>query len=50
MCKNCGSTENLEAHHIQPKTRFPELSLTLDNGVTLCKKPCHYEIHGVVLA
>jgi len=45
MCKNCGSTENIQAHHIQPKILFPELSLTLNNGVTLCFK-CHRLVHG----
>ena len=45
MCKNCDSTENLNAHHIMPKADFPELSLDLDNGVTLCDK-CHGDMHG----
>lgn len=45
MCKLCGSKENLNAHHIQPKQDFPELSLDLDNGITLCKK-CHGKTHG----
>lgn len=45
MCKNCGSTENLNAHHIMPKGEYPELSLDLDNGVTLCED-CHSEVHG----
>lgn len=48
MCKNCDSTDNLHAHHIQPKALYPELSLDLDNGVTLCKK-CHSELHGFEL-
>jgi len=45
MCKLCDSTIQLNAHHIYPKLLFPELSLDLSNGVTLCKK-CHGEIHG----
>ena len=45
MCKNCDSKDNLNAHHIQPKNDFPELSLELDNGITLCDK-CHGELHG----
>jgi len=44
MCKNCDSTENLNAHHIQPKSLFPELSLDLDNGITLCVD-CHESVH-----
>jgi 5-methylcytosine-specific restriction endonuclease McrA len=39
-CINCGSTKQLEAHHILPRAQFPELALKIDNGVTLCKK-CH---------
>lgn len=45
MCKLCDSRENLNAHHIMPKALFPELSLDLDNGVTLCNK-CHSDVHG----
>ena len=45
MCKNCGSKKNLNAHHIKPKSEYPELSLDLDNGVTLCEK-CHGKKHG----
>ena len=45
MCKNCGSKENLNAHHIKPKSKYPELSLDLDNGITLCED-CHSDIHG----
>ena len=45
MCKNCSSKKNLNAHHIMPKIDFPELSLNLDNGITLCED-CHSEMHG----
>ncbi len=45
LCKNCDSTDNLHAHHMMPKKDFPELSLDLDNGVTLCED-CHSEVHG----
>jgi len=44
MCKLCSSKEELNAHHIMPKKDFHELSLDLDNGITLCKK-CHYKTH-----
>lgn len=43
MCKNCDSKKDLNAHHIQPKKDFPELSLDLNNGVTLCDE-CHNEL------
>lgn len=48
MCKSCDSTKNLNAHHIMPKNDFPELSLELDNGITLCET-CHEEAHGFKL-
>ncbi len=45
ICQECGSTENLHAHHIKPKVEFPELALDLDNGIALCEQ-CHDGIHG----
>ena len=45
MCKNCDSKDNLNAHHIMPKSEYPELSLDLDNGITLCEN-CHGKKHG----
>jgi len=44
-CQLCGSTKELVAHHILYKSKFPELSLNINNGITLCKK-CHLETHG----
>lgn len=37
-CVICGSTENLNAHHILPKEGkiFKSLMFDLDNGITLC--------------
>ena len=32
------------AHHIKPKSEFPELMLLMDNGETLCTN-CHHEHH-----
>ncbi len=43
-CKACDSKEQLIAHHIFYKKKYPRLSLNLNNGLTLCKK-CHYETH-----
>ena len=48
MCKNCDSKKDINSHHIQPKNLFPELSLSIDNGITLCKI-CHMETHGFEL-
>lgn len=36
-CKICGSSENLEAHHILPWRDFPEERYNINNGITLCK-------------
>lgn len=43
-CVECGKKENLEAHHIQEKAKYPDLVLKLWNGITLCKG-CHEKIH-----
>jgi hypothetical protein len=46
-CWVCGSKENIEANHILPKKDYPELSLDVDNGITLCDKD-HNWYHGMV--
>jgi 5-methylcytosine-specific restriction endonuclease McrA len=43
-CKDCGSTENLHAHHIERFLINKEKQYDLDNGITLCSN-CHYEYH-----
>ena len=48
-CRDCGATENLEAHHIYSKSKHPNRILEIDNGTTLCE-PCHkyeHKINGV---
>lgn len=40
VCQSCGSTKNLEAHHIKPFATHPELRLDVNNGITLCRE-CH---------
>ena len=42
-CKQCGSREHLEAHHVIPWAQCPELRTDIGNGVALCKK-CHLQV------
>lgn len=44
-CRICGSEENLEAHHILEKSKYPEYRTTIGNGVCLCRE-CHNKIHA----
>lgn len=45
-CQKCGATHiNLNAHHIQPFFKFPELRMDIDNGITLCNT-CHKLAHN----
>lgn len=46
-CVECGSRFKLQAHHIQPKSKYPELRHDLNNGITLCIL-CHAEKHPEV--
>jgi 5-methylcytosine-specific restriction endonuclease McrA len=39
-CQECGSKENLEAHHIKPFSVAPKLMYIVENGLTLCHE-CH---------
>jgi len=47
-CQGDGCREtffhNLEAHHVYPKGRYPDLRLVADNGLTLCAD-CHKAWH-----
>lgn len=44
-CVVCGSTTNLEVHHIIPVEFSPELVLCETNGITLCRD-CHKMVHN----
>lgn len=44
-CKICGSTEDLEAHHIIPVSHSKAYKNWPSNGITLCKK-CHWLVHN----
>lgn len=43
-CQICESKENLIAHHIFYKSKYPKLTLNINNLITLCKY-CHNQIH-----
>lgn len=45
ICQHCGANEGmLHAHHIKPRSAFPELALDINNGITLCAC-CHLKEH-----
>lgn len=45
LCQICGSTKKTHAHHIFEKSKYPQLSLNPNNGVTLCVLH-HQQTHG----
>ena len=47
-CIICGNKAD-EAHHIFYKANYPELSLNINNGISLCLEH-HHEIHGACLS
>jgi hypothetical protein len=46
ICKRCGFSNGLEAHHIYSYKHEPELRYDINNGITLCSD-CHKEFHRV---
>lgn len=44
-CAKCGSTEDLNVHHILSFAKYPEARYDIDNGITLCYD-CHLAAHG----
>ncbi len=46
ICVYCGSTNNLQAHHILSKSKHPEFALFLNNGISLCEV-CHIQEHKI---
>ena len=40
----CRETVGLQAHHVRPKGRYPDLALALENGLALCRG-CHKTWH-----
>lgn len=45
VCQDCGTKNDLQAHHIMPWQRYADLRYDVDNGITLCRK-CHLKAHG----
>ena len=48
ICQHChldGLPEEMDAHHIVPKAKFPQYAYDLDNGQTLCRE-CHRIEHN----
>jgi len=44
-CAECGSKDEIQAHHIKEFSKHKELRYNLNNGKTLCIK-CHGKIHN----
>jgi hypothetical protein len=44
-CYICGSTSQLQAHHLNDKTTYPHLAYRVSNGVCLCRE-CHMGFHS----
>ena len=42
FCMACGSTANLQVHHIEPVHVNPDRELDPNNLITLCGKNCHF--------
>lgn len=43
MCRTDYPTYRLQAHHVRPKSLYPNLAYSLANGVSLCLG-CHMQI------
>jgi hypothetical protein len=46
-CWVCGTNKKLEANHILPKNRYPELTFNINNGITICQDD-HDLYHNII--
>ena len=46
ICKSCGSTKKIHAHHLVSKYYMPRYAFLLENGISLCRS-CHLGSRGV---
>ena len=44
-CQKCGTVNNLQHHHIKPRSTHPELLADPSNIILLCVR-CHARVHG----
>ena len=44
-CQFCLTQKDVIAHHVHPKEIYPDLSLVMENGLTLCRS-CHSQYHN----
>jgi hypothetical protein len=44
-CQHCGTSKDIQAHHIKSWTSCEELRYDIENGITLCRS-CHLKAHG----
>lgn len=44
-CQICGSTENVEAHHMYSYKHFPQYRFVIEYGETMCRS-CHISFHS----
>jgi len=46
-CMVCGESiwgNNMDAHHITDRNEMPNGGYVLENGITVCKKDCHFKV------
>jgi 5-methylcytosine-specific restriction endonuclease McrA len=44
VCKNKQDIEDLDAHHITDRSEMPNGGYVKENGITVCKKDCHFKV------